>query len=63
MARQAGGYAMTAFDRLWVWNDCAFTESLGWYLAVASNRKPAKYRSAGTDSVAAPFADAGENGR
>ena len=52
---------MTGFDRLWVWDDPAFAESLGWYLAVASNRKPAKFRIAGTVPVAVSLADAGED--
>ncbi len=53
---------MTAFDRLWVWDDPAFAKSLGWYLVVASNRKPAKVRGAGTVPVAVSLADAGEDG-
>lgn len=39
---------MTSFDRLFVWDDPALATGLGWYRAVATNRRPAKYRIAAT---------------
>ena len=39
---------MTGFDQLWVWSDPAIADSLGWYRAVANNRRPAKFRIART---------------
>jgi putative pyruvate formate lyase activating enzyme len=39
---------MASFDQLWVWSDPAIRDSLAWYRAVAANRKPAKFRIAGT---------------
>jgi hypothetical protein len=37
---------MTEFDRLLVWSDPATRRRLGWYRAVAANRRPAKFRIA-----------------
>ena len=37
---------MGAFERLWIWKDAAVAERLGWYLEVAENRAPAKFRIA-----------------
>jgi len=37
---------MSEFEQLWVWSDPAIAESLGWYRAVAENRRPAKFRIA-----------------
>ena len=42
---------MADFDRLWIWDDPATAASLGWYRAVAANRKPAKFRIARTVPV------------
>ncbi|MHC4974347.1 MAG: radical SAM protein [Planctomycetota bacterium] len=39
---------MTEFEQLRVWSDPAVAKSLGWYRAVAENRKPAKFRIART---------------
>jgi putative pyruvate formate lyase activating enzyme len=39
---------MDGFDELWVWEDPATDAALGWYRAVAANRKPAKFRIAAT---------------
>ncbi|MFQ6017460.1 MAG: radical SAM protein [Kiloniellaceae bacterium] len=52
---------MHDFDRLWVWRDSALADSLGWYLAVAGNRKPAKFRIARTIPVAGDLRDASED--
>jgi putative pyruvate formate lyase activating enzyme len=37
---------MRAFDELWVWDDPALAARLGWYRAVAADRRPAKLRIA-----------------
>ncbi|HEX9569505.1 MAG TPA: radical SAM protein [Rhodospirillales bacterium] len=37
---------MRAFDELWVWDDPAVAARLGWYRAVAANRRPAKLKIA-----------------
>ena len=58
---ESGGSAMETFDQLWVWQDAALAESLGWYRDVASNRKPAKFRVAGTIPVAVALDDAPED--
>ncbi len=42
---------MNGFDRLWVWDDPATAAALAWYRAVATNRKPAKFRIAATVPV------------
>ena len=52
---------MTAFDQLWIWDDPATAESLGWYRAVAANRKPAKFRIAATIPVAPIPVEASED--
>jgi putative pyruvate formate lyase activating enzyme len=52
---------MSELGRLWVWNDPAIKDRLSWYLAVAENRKPAKFRIARTVPVDISFADAGED--
>ena len=39
---------MTGFDQLWFWSDPAIADALGWYRAVANNRRPAKFRIART---------------
>ena len=49
---------MDEFDHLWIWDDPATASSLGWYRAVAANRKPAKFRIAGAIPVALSLADA-----
>ena len=51
---------MSAFERLWVWNDPALRRRLGWYLAVAENRKPAKFRIARTVPVSLSLPEASE---
>lgn len=35
---------MTDLGRLWVWRDPGLARSLGWYVAVTANRRPAKFR-------------------
>ena len=42
---------MDDFDQLWVWQDRAIADALGWYREVAGNRKPAKFRIAQTVPV------------
>jgi putative pyruvate formate lyase activating enzyme len=49
---------MTDFGQLWAWRDPALVRSLGWYAAVATNRKPAKFRIAATIPVSLPLVDA-----
>jgi putative pyruvate formate lyase activating enzyme len=51
---------MTDFEQLWVWRDPALARSLGWYTAVAANRKPAKFRIAATIPVSLALEDASE---
>ena len=51
---------MNDFDQLWVWDDPATASSLGWYRAVAVNRKPAKFRIARTIPVSLCLAQASE---
>ncbi len=43
---------MTDFDALPAWTDPALARSLSWYRDVSANRKPAKFRIAGTLPVA-----------
>jgi len=52
---------MTDFDQLWIWDDQATASSLGWYRAVAANRKPAKFRIARTVPVSLSLADCPED--
>ena len=54
------GSVMDSFDQLWVWSDAAMASSLGWYRAVAANRKPAKFRIASTIPVAVPLRESPE---
>ena len=51
---------MTDFGQLWVWRDPALAQSLGWYAAVAANRKPAKFRIAATIPVSLALEEAPE---
>src|SRR5437899_12833380 len=39
---------MSQLDRLKIWEDAAIRDALAWYLAVADNRRPAKFRIAAT---------------
>ena len=39
---------MSGLAQLSVWNDPAVRDALSWYLAVAENRRPAKFRIAAT---------------
>ena len=39
---------MGQLDRLRVWEDPAIRDALAWYLDVAENRRPAKFRIAAT---------------
>jgi len=52
---------MSAFEQLWVWNDPALKGRLAWYLAVAENRKPAKFRIARTVPAAFSLPEASED--
>jgi hypothetical protein len=40
--------AMGQLERLQIWEDAAIRDALAWYLAVADNRRPAKFRIAAT---------------
>jgi len=42
---------MGQLDRLRIWDDPAIREALAWYLDVAENRRPAKFRIAATVGV------------
>ena len=52
--------ARDEFDALWIWDDAATREALGWYRAVATNRLPAKFRIAATIPVALDPAEGDE---
>jgi putative pyruvate formate lyase activating enzyme len=39
---------MSGLAQLGIWNDPAVRDALSWYLAVAENRRPAKFRIAAT---------------
>src|SRR6266498_4246191 len=39
---------MNGLAALGIWNDAAIHDALSWYLAVAENRRPAKFRIAAT---------------
>jgi putative pyruvate formate lyase activating enzyme len=39
---------MSDLARLRIWNDPAIHDALSWYLDVAENRRPAKFRIAAT---------------
>ncbi len=39
---------MKGLAALGIWNDAAIHDALSWYLAVAENRRPAKFRIAAT---------------
>ena len=58
---QGGRWAIVPFDPLSAWKDPAVAKRLGWYLDVAENRKPAKFRIARTIPVALSLADAPED--
>jgi putative pyruvate formate lyase activating enzyme len=51
---------MTDLEQLWVWRDPGLARSLGWYAAVAANRKPAKFRIAAAIPASLPLAEAPE---
>ncbi|MFQ5953614.1 MAG: radical SAM protein [Kiloniellales bacterium] len=51
---------MKTFDQLWVWREPDIAGSLPWYLDVATNREPAKFRIARTIPVAVSLADSSE---
>src|SRR5215472_3882344 len=42
------GGPMSGLTKLGIWNDPAIRDALSWYLAVAENRRPAKFRIAAT---------------
>jgi len=39
---------MSGLTELGIWNDSALRDALSWYVAVAENRRPAKFRIAAT---------------
>jgi putative pyruvate formate lyase activating enzyme len=51
---------MDPFDELWIWREPAIAGPLAWYVDVAMNRKPAKFRIARTLPVAVSLAEAPE---
>ena len=44
--QRQGAAALSDLARLRIWDDPAIRDSLSWYLAVAENRRPAKFRIA-----------------
>src|SRR6516225_7551333 len=48
MGGAAGSRFMSDLAQLKVWDDPAIRDSLSWYLEVAENRRPAKFRIAST---------------
>jgi hypothetical protein len=50
---------MSDLAKLWIWDDPAIFNALSWYLDVAENRRPAKFRIAAT--VAAGLDPAAES--
>ncbi len=50
---------MSSFGELWIWDDPALSDFLAWYVAVADNRRPAKFRIAAAIAAAVDL-DAGE---
>ncbi len=61
MIEEPGRHAMKTFDQLPVWKDPAIANALGWYLEVANNQKPAKFRIARAIPAAASLEDASED--
>ncbi len=55
-----GSSPIEAFDELWIWDDAATRQRLGWYLDVARNRKPAKFRIARSIAAGVSLEDADE---
>jgi len=51
---------MTDLERLWVWRDSGLARELGWYAAVAANRRAAKFRAAAAIPASLPLAEAPE---
>ncbi len=51
---------MSALGELGVWDDPAIRDRLSWYLAVADNRRPAKFRIARTLACCVALAEASE---
>jgi putative pyruvate formate lyase activating enzyme len=52
---------MSDLTRLTVWDDPAICGALSWYLAVAENRRPAKFRIAATVATKLDPAAIGED--
>jgi len=52
---------MQSFDQLWMWDDAPTAAALSWYRAVATNRKPAKFRIAATIPTALDPGEAKED--
>src|SRR5262249_60958001 len=46
--QRQGAAAMSDLARLKIWDDPAIRDGLSWYLAVAENKRPAKFRIAAT---------------
>ena len=53
---------MSPFGELWIWNDPALRDCLAWYLDVADNRWPAKFRIATTVPVSVDLDAEGTDG-
>ena len=45
---------MNSLADLWIWDDPQLTDRLRWYVYVADNRRPGKFRIAATIPVAEP---------
>ena len=52
---------MSPFGELWIWDDPALRDCLAWYLDVADNRRPAKFRIAATIPVSVNLEAEGTN--
>src|SRR5262247_1283180 len=55
------GRFMSDLDRLRIWDDSAVRGALSWYLDVAENRRPAKFRIAATVATKVDPAVSGED--
>ena len=51
---------MSDLARLGIWDELAIRDGLSWYLAVAENRRPAKFRIAATVATQLDLATSGE---
>ena len=52
---------MSGLAHLGIWNDQAVRDALSWYLAVAENRRPAKFRIAATIATRLDLSESSED--